>query len=150
MRCRGHKTIYFFSIFPQHRRNSKNGSFHGSNSGSRRGSIEQLIRTNAISDEVNEMFLSQAAAIDDKFCLDDSGKPIAPQPKGQAHHMSSRILNLRIFLHEIFFVWFFYKVEVFYSDQKLKSNMPLQLELVSKELNHFGVIAGLFRQIGGS
>ena len=24
-----------------------------------------------------------------------------------------------------------------------------QLELVSKELNHFGVIAGLFRQIGG-
>ena len=23
------------------------------------------------------------------------------------------------------------------------------LELVSKELNHFGVIAGLFRQIGG-
>lgn len=27
------------------------------------------------------MFLSQAAAIDDKFCLDDSGKPIAPQPK---------------------------------------------------------------------
>ena len=24
-----------------------------------------------------------------------------------------------------------------------------QLELVSKELNHFGVIAGLFQQIGG-
>ena len=24
-----------------------------------------------------------------------------------------------------------------------------RLELVSKELNHFGVIAGLFRQIGG-
>ena len=96
MRCRGHKTIYFF-FFQQHRRNSKNGSFNGSNSGSRRGSIEQLIRTNAISDEVNEMFLSQAAAIDDKFCLDDSGKPIAPQPKGQAHHMSSRILNLTNF-----------------------------------------------------
>ena len=91
-----------FLFFPQHRRNSKNGSFHGSNSGSRRGSIEQLIRTNAISDEVNEMFLSQAAAIDDKFCLDDSGKPIAPQPKGQAHHMFSRILNLRIFLCLVF------------------------------------------------
>ena len=25
----------------------------------------------------------------------------------------------------------------------------LELELVSKELNHFGVIAGLFQQIGG-
>ena len=132
MRCRGHKTIYFF-FFQQHRRNSKNGSFNGSNSGSRRGSIEQLIRTNAISDEVNEMFLSQAAAIDDKFCLDDSGKPIAPQPKGQAHHMSSRILNLRIFLHENFFVWFFYKVEVFYSDQKLKSNMQLQLFIITEK-----------------
>ena len=28
--------------------------------------------------------------------------------------------------------------------------IELMLELVSKELNHFGVIAGLFRQIGGS
>jgi hypothetical protein len=83
-----------------------------------------VIRTNAISDEVNEMFLSQAAAIDDKFCLDDSGKPIAPHPKGQDHHMFSRFLNLRIFLlHEFFFALFFYKVEVFYSDQKLRSNM---------------------------
>ena len=27
--------------------------------------------------------------------------------------------------------------------------LGLTLELVSKELNHFGVIAGLFRQIGG-
>ena len=71
------------------------------------------------------MFLSQAAAIDDKFCLDDSGKPIAPQPKGQAHHMFSRFLNLRIFLHEMSFVLFFYKVEVFYSDQKLRSNVPI-------------------------
>ena len=26
--------------------------------------------------------------------------------------------------------------------------MQLKLELVSKELNHFGVIAGLFRQMG--
>ena len=60
------------------------------------------------------MFLSQAAAIDDKFCLDDSGKPLTPQPKGLAHHMFSRFLNLRIFLHEFFFVLFFYKVEVFY------------------------------------
>ena len=27
--------------------------------------------------------------------------------------------------------------------------LVVSLELVSKELNHFGVIAGLFRQIGG-
>ena len=104
MRYQEHKTIHLFSFFPQHRRNSKNGSFHGSNSGSRRGSIEQLIRTNVISDEVNEMFLSQAAAIDDKFCLDDSGKPIAPQPKGQAHHMFSRFLNLQNFLCFVFYI----------------------------------------------
>ena len=33
---------------------------------------------------------------------------------GQTHHMLSRFLNLRIykFFHEIFFVLFFYKVEV--------------------------------------
>ena len=29
------------------------------------------------------------------------------------------------------------------------SKKAIALELVSKELNHFGVIAGLFRQIGG-
>jgi hypothetical protein len=34
--------------------------------------------------------------------------------KGQAQHMFSRFLNLQIFFHEIFFVLFFYKVEVFY------------------------------------
>ena len=28
-------------------------------------------------------------------------------PKGQAHHMFSRILNLRFFIHEIIFVLFF-------------------------------------------
>ena len=33
---------------------------------------------------------------------------------GQAHHMFSRFLNLQLFFHEIFFVLFFYKVEVFY------------------------------------
>ena len=35
---------------------------------------------------------------------------------GQDHHMFSRFLNLRIyeFFHDIFFVLFFYKVEVFY------------------------------------
>ena len=31
----------------------------------------------------------------------------------------------------------------------LKNSDATRLELVSKELNHFGVIAGLFRQIGG-
>ena len=31
----------------------------------------------------------------------------------------------------------------------LQLNNRLVIELVSKELNHFGVIAGLFRQIGG-
>ena len=120
MRYQERKTIYLFYFLPQHRRNSKNGSFHGSNSGSRRGSIEQLIRTNVISDEVNEMFLSQAAAIDDKFCLDDSGKPIAPQPKGQAHHMFSRFLNLRIF-REILFGFFFLQGRRFL----LRSKMPI-------------------------
>ena len=29
------------------------------------------------------------------------------------------------------------------------SNLGVPVELVSKELNHFGVIADLFRQIGG-
>ena len=32
---------------------------------------------------------------------------------------------------------------------KLDYKAVNKLELVSKELNHFGVIAGLFRQIGG-
>ena len=31
----------------------------------------------------------------------------------------------------------------------MKRTLRFSLELVSKELNHFGVIAGLFRQIGG-
>ena len=30
----------------------------------------------------------------------------------------------------------------------MKSTLVVLLELVSKEFNHFGVIAGLFRQIG--
>ena len=29
------------------------------------------------------------------------------------------------------------------------SSVAFKVELVSKELNHFGVITGLFRQIGG-
>ena len=33
--------------------------------------------------------------------------------------------------------------------QKLKCLLYLEVELVSKELNHFGVIADLFRPIGG-
>ena len=37
---------------------------------------------------------------------------------GQAHHMFSRFLNLRIIFHKIFFVLFFLKVEIFYWDQK--------------------------------
>jgi hypothetical protein len=32
---------------------------------------------------------------------------------------------------------------------KMLPHKPYKIELVSKELNHFGVIAGLFRQIGG-
>ena len=32
---------------------------------------------------------------------------------------------------------------------QFKSKHDVYLELVSKELNHFGVIAGLFRKIGG-
>ena len=32
---------------------------------------------------------------------------------------------------------------------KIYQIQEISLELVSKELNHFGVIAGLFRQIGG-
>ena len=35
------------------------------------------------------------------------------------------------------------------SVNKLKAFQDEKLELVSKELNHFGVIAGLSRQIGG-
>ena len=31
----------------------------------------------------------------------------------------------------------------------IKSILLIDIELVSKELNHFGVIADLFRQIGG-
>ena len=43
---------------------------------------------------------------------------------------------------------------IFLIPQGMKFGQELQtlaitLELVSKELNHFGVIAGLFRQIGG-
>ena len=33
--------------------------------------------------------------------------------------------------------------------QTLRVKTDHTIELVSKELNHFGVIAGLFRQIGG-
>ena len=38
-----------------------------------------------------------------------------------------------------------------FQDQELKNThcFDATLELVSKELNHFGVIADLFRQIGG-
>ena len=41
---------------------------------------------------------------------------------GQAHHMFSRFLNLRIcdFFHEFFFVLFFYGVEVFYCVKKCR------------------------------
>ena len=48
--------------------NSSKSSFNGSKPESRRGSIEQLILANAVNDEENELFLSQAAEIDDKFC----------------------------------------------------------------------------------
>ena len=46
------------------------------------------------------------------------------------------------------------KVKIFFkSENKIKilliKNDGHIVELVSKELNHFGVIAGLFRQIGG-
>ena len=34
-------------------------------------------------------------------------------------------------------------------ERKTISKIGIDIELVSKELNHFGVIAGLFRQIGG-
>ena len=37
----------------------------------------------------------------------------------------------------------------FNSSSKIVFHKVQRLELVSKELNHFGVIAGLFRQIGG-
>ena len=33
--------------------------------------------------------------------------------------------------------------------QEIEEETEAEVELVSKELNHFGVIAGLFRQIGG-
>ena len=45
-----------------------------------------------------------------------SGK--APTQLGQAHRMFSRFLNIRIYE----FLLFFYKVEVFYSDQKSQYN----------------------------
>ena len=35
-----------------------------------------------------------------------------------AHHMFSLILNLRIFFHEIFFVFFFQELDVFHWDKK--------------------------------
>ena len=38
-----------------------------------------------------------------------------------------------------------YRCDTFF----FSSRLPTSLELVSKELNHFGVIANLFRQIGG-
>ena len=46
------------------------------------------------------------------------------------------------------------KLAMFFSDQCARSEYPgglvvLGVELVSKELNHFGVIADLFRQIVG-
>jgi hypothetical protein len=34
--------------------------------------------------------------------------------QGQAHHIFPRFLNLRFFVHEIFFVVFFHNLEVFY------------------------------------
>ena len=36
-----------------------------------------------------------------------------------------------------------------YDPNNIEPDSLPNLELVSKELNHFGVIAGLFRQIGG-
>ena len=46
------------------------------------------------------------------------------------------------------------KVKIFFKSENLKKMLLIKndgyiLELVSKELNHFGVIADLFRQIGG-
>ena len=52
--------------------------------------------------------------------------------------------SLKIFKH--------YKLKPSFSiikDEKAKDKLGVGVELVSKELNHFGVIAGLFRQIGG-
>ena len=42
--------------------------------------------------------------------------------KGQAHHMFSTIPESTNFFHEIFFILFFYMVEVFYWDQKCRCN----------------------------
>ena len=42
--------------------------------------------------------------------------------EGQAHHMFSRFLNLRIYFNEKNFALVFYKVEVFYFDQKCRLN----------------------------
>ena len=45
--------------------------------------------------------------------------------EGQAHHMFSRFLNLRIYFNEKKNVLFFYKVEVFYFDQKCQFGILL-------------------------
>ena len=55
---------------------------NGSKPGSRRSSIEQLILTNSVNDEENELFLNQATELDEKFYLDGScSKPPTPPPK---------------------------------------------------------------------
>ena len=68
--------------------------------------------------------------------------------------------NLNIFFqgsYEFLENNFGYRILTFLPAQSLSKSSPsltvstyvLLIELVSKELNHFGVIAGLFRQIGG-
>ena len=47
-----------------------------------------------------------------------------------------------------FIFWNFTFFIIFFSEKKGKKVL-FTIELVSKELNHFGVIADLFRQIGG-
>ena len=46
--------------------------------------------------------------------------------KGQAHHMFSRFLNIRIYNSlQNFLCFVFYNIEVFYFDQKLRSKKPI-------------------------
>ena len=80
------------------------------------------------------------------------GRAVSRPLLEKTFHM--KIQSRTVFLHRESFDTILDKTEQMLLKVSIfkKKNVKLyqvELELVSKELNHFGVIAGLFRQIGG-
>ena len=71
----------------------------------------------------------------------------------QGQQENKSVYKSRMLLKKIWVLVFIYLVLVDVKERSLDNfqmiKLTLRVELVSKELNHFGVIADLFRQIGG-